>query len=89
MIRAFILVPLLALAGCASTPVIAPPQIVTVTKVQYVPLPVSDLMPCVAPMVSIRTGADVIAAWQGALAALSVCNEQITNLRTISGQVKP
>lgn len=86
--RALMLIPALVLAGCASAPVVAPPQIVTVTKVQYVPLPAADLLPCIVPDVPIRTGADVIAAWQGALAALAVCNEQVTNLRAISSEAK-
>lgn len=88
MTRLLTLLPILALAGCASAPAIAPPQIVTVTKMQYVPLPAADLLPCVVAPVAIRTGADVIAAWQGTLAALSVCNEQITNLRTINAKAQ-
>lgn len=89
MMRALAVVSLLMLTGCAAAPVVAPPQIVTVTKVRYAPLPAADLLPCLAPAAPIRTGADVIAAWQGALAALSICNEQITNLRAISAKAKP
>jgi hypothetical protein len=75
---------LLALCGCASTPVAAPPQIVTVTKVQYVPMPAADLLPCTIATQHIVTGADVIDAWQRTLQALAVCNAQVSDLRTLN-----
>lgn len=80
---------LLALAGCASAPVAAPPQIVTVTKVQYVSMPAADLVPCVSPPTAIKTNADLLWAWQHALAALAVCNAQIADLRHLNDKVKP
>lgn len=87
--RILIIAILLALAGCASAPVAAPPQIVTVTKVQYVPMPTSDLVPCIAPPTGIKTNADLLWAWQHALAALAVCNAQIADLRHLNNKVKP
>jgi len=78
-----------ALAGCASNPVSAPPRIVTVTKVQYVPMPASDLLPCTVATGRILTGADVVAAWQRTLAALAVCNAQVEDLRRLSVQHPP
>ena len=73
-----------ALAGCATTPVIAPPQIVTVTKLQYVPMPPADLQPCTTDQTAILTGADVVSAWQRSLAALAVCNSQISDLKHLN-----
>lgn len=87
--RILIIAILLALAGCASAPVVAPPQIVTVTKVQYVPMPTADLVPCIAPPTAITTNADLLWAWQHALAALAVCNAQIADLRHLNDKVKP
>lgn len=86
MKHAMSMLPLLALAGCASAPVAAPPRIVTVTRVQYVPLPAADLEPCVVAPTPMLTGADVVAAWQAALEALAVCNDQITDLRAINAK---
>jgi hypothetical protein len=82
---------LLVLCGCASTPVAAPPQIVTVTKVQYVPMPAVDLLPCTVATQRIVTGADVIDAWQRTLQALAVCNAQVSDLRNLnpSSQAAP
>ena len=78
-----------SLAGCASAPVIAPPKIITVTKVQYVPMPASDLLPCTVATQRITTGADVVAAWQRTLQALAVCDAQVENLRRINVQHQP
>lgn len=78
-----------ALAGCASTPVAAPPRIVTVTKMQYVSMPASDLLPCTVATQRILTGADVVAAWQRTLAALAVCNAQVKDLRRLNVQHQP
>jgi hypothetical protein len=77
------------IAGCASTPVAAPPRIVTVTKVQYVTMPAADLLPCTVATQHILTGADVIAAWQRALQALAVCNAQVSDLKRLSDQGHP
>ena len=87
--RILIVAAALILAGCASSPVIAPPQIVTVTKVQYVSMPIADLVPCIAPPTAIKTNADLLWAWQHALAALAVCNAQIADLRHLNDKVKP
>jgi len=88
-VRILIVAAALILAGCASSPVIAPPQIVTVTKVQYVSMPTADLVPCIAPPMAIKTNADLLWAWQHALAALAVCNAQIADLRHLNDKVKP
>jgi len=77
-----------AIAGCASTPVAAPPRIVTVTKVQYVPMPAADLLPCTVATHSILTGADVVNAWQHALEALAICNAQVSDLKRLSDQAQ-
>lgn len=90
MSRLMILLPLLALAGCASAPVAAPPELIHVTKVEYRPLPAADLVPCVAGFTGpLETGADVVAAWQSASAALAVCNGQIANLKQLSNETHP
>lgn len=77
-----------ALAGCANAPVTAPPKIVTVTKVQYVPLPAADLLPCVATATTIVTNADLWVAYQQALTVIGVCNGQITDLKRISSHAQ-
>lgn len=76
-------------AGCASTPVSAPPRIVTATKVQYAPMPAADLLPCTVATHQILTGADVVDAWQHALEALAICNAQISDLKRLSDQAHP
>lgn len=73
-----------ALAGCATTPVAAPPQVITVTKLRYVPMPAADLLPCKVATGQILTGADVVSAWQRTLAALAVCNSQISDLKHLN-----
>ena len=78
-----------ALSGCASTPVAAPTRIVTVTKMQYVSMPASDLLPCTVATQRIATGADVIAAWQRTLGALAVCNAQVDDLRRLDVRHQP
>ena len=77
-----------ALAGCASAPVTAPPRVVTVTRVQYVPLPAADLLPCVATATTIATNADLWVAYQQALTVIGVCNGQITDLKQISSHAQ-
>lgn len=77
-----------ALAGCASTPVTAPPKIVTVTKVQYVPLPAADLLPCVTDATTLATNADLWVAYQQALTVIGVCNGQIMDLKRISSHAQ-
>lgn len=79
---------LLALSGCASAPVVAPPKIVTVTKVQYVPLPAADLVPCVAAVATLVTNGDLWVAYQQALTVNEVCNSQITDLKRISAHAQ-
>ena len=73
-----------SLVACATTPVAATPQIVTITKAQYVPLPAADLTPCTMATQQIATGADVVAAWQRTLEALAVCNAQIGNIKRLN-----
>lgn len=80
---------LCVMAGCATTPVAAPPRIVTVTKVQYVPMPASDLLPCTVATQRITTGADVVSAWQRTLEALAVCDAQVSDLRRLNTQRQP
>lgn len=80
----FVTLALLTLAGCANAPVTAPPKIVTVTKVQYVPLPAADLLPCVATATTIATNADLWVAYQQALTTIEVCNGQLSDLKRIS-----
>ena len=80
---------LVFVAGCASQPVIAPPRIVTVTQVQYVPMPAADLLPCTVATHRILTGADVVAAWQRTLEALAVCNAQVSDLKRLNDQHHP
>lgn len=87
--KRLLFLPLFALAGCATTPVAAPPRIVTVTKVQYVSMPASDLLPCTIATPRITTGADVVAAWQRTLEALAVCNAQVSDLRRLNNQHHP
>lgn len=87
--KRLLILPLFALAGCATTPVAAPPRIVTVTKVQYVPMPPADLLPCTVTTQRILNGADVVAAWQRTLAALAVCNAQVEDLRRLNVQHQP
>lgn len=77
------------LAGCATTPVAAPPRIVTVTKLQYVPMPAADLLPCTVATHRITTGADVIAAWQRTLEALAICNAQVEDLKHLNDARQP
>lgn len=81
--------PLLCIAGCAGQPVIAPPRIVTVTQVQYVPMPAADLLPCTVTTDRLLTGADVVAAWGRTLAELAVCNAQLDDLRRLNDQHQP
>lgn len=87
--KRLLFLPLFALAGCATTPVAAPPRIVTVTEVQYVPMPPADLLPCTVATQRIETGADVVAAWQRALQALAVCDAQVSDLRRLNNQHHP
>lgn len=87
--KRLLILPLFALAGCATTPVAAPPRIVTVTKVQYVPMPPADLLPCTVATQRILTGADVVAAWQRTLQALAVCDAQVGDLRRLNNQHHP
>ncbi len=75
-----------ALAGCASNPVVAPPQIIHVTRIQYTPLPAADLVPCRVARTPILTGADVVSAWQRTLSALAVCDSQISDLSRLNEQ---
>ena len=77
------------LAACAAVPVVAPPQVVTVTKLQYQPLPAADLIPCWYPQNKIVTVQDLLLAEQGAIQSLMVCNKQLDDLRAISGKQKP
>jgi hypothetical protein len=79
----------ISLTACASTPVAAPPQLVTVTKVRYVPMPAADLLPCTVTSGPIRTGADVVDAWQHALQALAICDAQISDLKRLNTQAHP
>jgi len=88
-VRILIVAAALILAGCASSPMMAPPQIVRVTTVRYEPMPAADLVPCVSPPTAIKTNADLLWAWQHALAALAVCNAQIADLRHLNDKVKP
>ena len=87
--KRLLILPLPALASCATTPVAAPPRIVTVTKVQYVPMPAADLLPCTVATQRILTGADVVAAWQRTLEALAVCDAQVSDLRRLNVQRQP
>lgn len=79
----------LALAGCAATPVTAPPRVVTVTRIQYAPLPAADLLPCLPPAGPLETNADLWMAYQATRVALSVCNGQIHDLERLSGTPPP
>lgn len=74
------------LGGCASTPVAAPPQIVTVTHVRYVPMPAADLLPCYYPKNPIRTNHDLLLSQQGAIRSLQVCNRQLDDLRSLNAK---
>ena len=86
---ACLLLAVIELSGCAAVPVAAPPQVVTVTKLQYQPLPKADLIPCWYPQNKIVTVQDLLLAEQGAIQSLMVCNKQLDDLRAISGKQKP
>lgn len=76
------------LAACASTPVVAPSQIVTVTHVRYVPLPAADLLSCVYPAGTLTTNQALLMAEQAAVRSLQVCNRQLDDLRTLDAKVQ-
>lgn len=76
-------------AGCASAPVAIPPQVVTVTQVQYIPLPTSDLLPCAYPLGLLETNRALFVAEQTAVRSLQTCNRQLDDLRALSAKVKP
>lgn len=77
------------MVGCAATPVAVPPQVVMVTKVQYVPLPASDLLPCAYPLGLLETNRALFIAEQTAVRSLQTCNRQLDDLRALSAKVKP
>lgn len=76
-------------AGCASAPIAGTPQVVTVTKVQYAPLPASDLLPCAYPLGLLETNRALFVAEQAAVRSLQTCNRQLDDLRALSNKVKP
>lgn len=78
----------LLLGACATTPRVVT-QTVTVTKVQYVPLPGADLMPCYYPLVPITNNASLLLSQQGAIRSLQVCNRQLDDLRALNAKVTP
>ena len=77
------------MTGCAAAPVVSPPQIVTVTHIQYAPLPASDLLPCAYPMGLLETNRALLVAEQTAVRSLQTCNRQLDDLRSLSTKVKP
>ena len=77
------------MAGCAAAPIVSPPQIVTVTHIQYAPLPASDLQPCAYPFGLLETNRALLVAEQTAVRSLQTCNRQLDDLRVLSAKVKP
>ena len=72
------------LAGCATIPVAAPPQIVTVTHTIYQPIPAADLMPCLIPVGTPATNGDLLIHDQAAMADLMACNQQLNRIKTLA-----
>lgn len=75
---------LLLTAGCATVPVAAPPQIVTVTHTVYQPIPQAYLMPCLIPVGTPATNGELLLHDQAAMADLMACNQQLDRIKTLA-----
>lgn len=78
-----------ALAGCAGRPVISPPQIVTVTKTAYIPIPAALLVPCLVPVGKPVTNSDLLILEQAFTVDLLACNSQLDKIRALKPPRQP
>lgn len=90
--RASMLIPALlgasVLAGCATAPITAPPQVVTIKQVRYLPLPTADLISCAYPVGNLHTNLDLLMLEQFAVRSLQVCNKQLEDLRALDAKAR-
>ena len=75
------------LTGCATIPVAAPPQIVTVTHTVYQPIPTAYLTPCLIPVGTPATNGELLIHDQAAMADLMACNQQLQRIKTLAPPV--
>ena len=75
---------LILLTGCAAAPVAAPPQIVTITKIMYQPIPAAYLVACMVPRGTPQTNGDLLLLQQATLADLLACNVQLLKIKAIT-----
>lgn len=71
-------------AGCATVPVAAPPQIVTVTHMVYQPIPMAYLTPCLIPVGTPATNGELLLHDQAAMSDLMACNQQLQRIKTLA-----
>ena len=72
------------MAGCATIPVAAPPQIVTVTHTIYQPIPAAYLVPCLVPVGTPVNNGELLLHDQAAMADLLACNQQLERIKTLA-----
>ena len=72
------------LTGCATIPVAAPPQIVTVTHTVYQPIPTAYLTPCLIPIGTPTTNNELLIHDQAAMSDLMACNQQLERIKTLA-----
>ena len=72
------------MAGCATIPIAAPPQIITVTHTVYQPIPTAYLTPCLIPVGTPATNGELLLHDQAAMSDLMACNQQLQRIKTLA-----
>lgn len=72
------------LAGCATIPVAAPPQIVTTTHTVYQPIPAAYLQHCLLPIGTPPQNGNLLELEQEAVRYLMDCNKQLDRIKTLA-----
>jgi len=85
--RGPVLCALAILAGCQSTP--KPPEVVTVTVKEIVPVPPELSAPCHTPAKQGDTYGHAILVANQRLAALLACNERMRQIRDLAQDDEP